>query len=80
MYIFNTLQEERQPTKRRVGKYPLTFREKSVGRMKDCPSVSALAKELGIDRSNLYEWVEISKSIAYAGIFQLKRSPLLRSG
>jgi len=24
--------------------------------MKDCPSVSALAKELGIDRSNLYEW------------------------
>ena len=27
-----------------------------VGRMKDCPSVSALAKELGIDRSNLYEW------------------------
>ena len=27
-----------------------------VERMKDCPSVSALAKELGIDRSNLYEW------------------------
>jgi transposase-like protein len=24
--------------------------------MKDCPSVSALAKELGIDRSNLYQW------------------------
>lgn len=24
--------------------------------MKDCPSVSALAKDLGIDRSNLYEW------------------------
>jgi transposase len=28
----------------------------AVGRIKDCPSVSALAKELGIDRSNLYEW------------------------
>jgi transposase-like protein len=28
----------------------------AVERMKDCPSVSALAKELGIDRSNLYEW------------------------
>ena len=28
----------------------------AVGRMKDCPSVSALAKELSIDRSNLYEW------------------------
>ena len=24
--------------------------------MKDGPSVSALARELGIDRSNLYEW------------------------
>ena len=28
----------------------------AVERMKDCPSVSALARELGIDRSNLYEW------------------------
>jgi transposase-like protein len=28
----------------------------AVERMNDCPSVSALAKELGIDRSNLYEW------------------------
>jgi transposase-like protein len=28
----------------------------AVERMKDCPSVSALAKELGIDRSNLYQW------------------------
>jgi len=28
----------------------------AVARMKDCPSVSALAKELDIDRSNLYEW------------------------
>jgi hypothetical protein len=27
----------------------------AVGRMKDCPSVFALAKELGIHRSNLYE-------------------------
>jgi len=28
----------------------------AVERMRDCPSVSALAKELGIDRSNLYQW------------------------
>jgi transposase-like protein len=42
--------------KRRVGKYPLSFRQMAVEQMKDCPSVSALAKELGIDRSNLYEW------------------------
>ena len=35
---------------------PLLFRRMAVERMRDCPSVSALAKELGIDRSNLYEW------------------------
>jgi transposase-like protein len=28
----------------------------AIERMKDCPSVSALAEELGIDRSNLYQW------------------------
>ena len=42
--------------KKRVGKYPLSFRQMAVERMKDCPSVSALAEELGIDRSNLYQW------------------------
>ena len=55
--MFTTLcREEVQLAKRRVGKYPLSFRQMAVERMKDCPSVSALAKELGIDRSNLYEW------------------------
>ena len=39
--------------KRLVGKYPLSFRQMAVERMKGCTSVSALAKELGIDRSNL---------------------------
>ena len=42
--------------KRRVGKYPLSFRQMAMERMKDCPSVSALAEELGVDRSNLYQW------------------------
>ncbi len=42
--------------KKRVGKYPLSFRQMAVERMKDCPSVSALAKVLGIDRSNMYQW------------------------
>ena len=42
--------------RKRVGKYPLSFRQMAVERMKDCPSVSALAKELGIDRSNMYQW------------------------
>ncbi len=42
--------------KKRISKYPLSFRQMTVERMKDCPSVSALAKELGIDRSNMYQW------------------------
>ena len=36
--------------KKRVGKYPLSFRQMAIERMKDCPSVSALAEELGIFR------------------------------
>ena len=43
--------------KKRVGKYPLSFRQMAIERMKDCPSVSALAEELGIDRSNLRRYV-----------------------
>ncbi|MGC1299582.1 MAG: transposase, partial [Alloacidobacterium sp.] len=50
--------------KRRVGKYPLSFRQMEVEQMKDCPSVSALAKELGIDRSNLYQW---QRQLEHAG-------------
>ena len=42
--------------KKRVGKYPLSFRQMTVERLKDYPSVSALAKELGLDRSNMYQW------------------------
>ena len=51
-------------TKRRVGKYPLSFRQMAVERMKDCPSVSALAEELSIDRSNLYQW---QRQLEHAG-------------
>ncbi len=50
--------------KRRVGKYPLSFRQMAMERMKDCPSVSALAEELGIDRSNLYQW---QRQLEHAG-------------
>ena len=42
--------------KRRVGKYPEAFRRMALERMKDCPSVTALAGELGIDRTVLYHW------------------------
>jgi len=51
-------------TKRRVGKYPLSFRQMAVERMKDCLSVSALAEELGIDPSNLYQW---QRQLEHAG-------------
>jgi hypothetical protein len=34
--------------KKRVGKYALSFRQMAMERMKGCPSVSALADELGV--------------------------------
>jgi len=42
--------------KRLLGKYPEAFRQKALGRMRNCSSVSALAKELGIARTVLYKW------------------------
>ena len=42
--------------KGRVGKYPEAFRRMALERMKDCPSVSALAEELGVHRTVLYHW------------------------
>ena len=42
--------------KRRVNKYPKAFRLMAVERMKTCDNVSALSKELGVDRSVLYHW------------------------
>ena len=50
--------------KRRVGKYPLSFRQMAMERMKDCPSVSALAEELGIHRTILYQW---QRQLEHAG-------------
>ncbi len=37
-------------------RYPLRFRERAVERMKAGENVSELARELGIDRTNLYGW------------------------
>jgi transposase len=42
--------------KKRVGKYPEPFRRMAMERMRDCPSVSALAEELGVHRTILYQW------------------------
>lgn len=42
--------------KRRVNKYPPAFRQMALERMRGCANVSALAKELGVDRTVLYHW------------------------
>lgn len=42
--------------KKRVGRHPRAFREKAVERMKGSANVTALAKELGIERCLLYKW------------------------
>jgi transposase-like protein len=46
--------------KRRVNKYPKAFRQMAVERMRSCENVSALAKELGVDRTVLYHWKDQS--------------------
>ena len=43
-------------TKKRVNKYPKAFRQMALERMRSCENVSALAKELGVDRTVLYHW------------------------
>jgi transposase len=48
--------KELQVAKRLFGKYPEAFRQKALGRMKNCTNVSELAKELGIARTVLYKW------------------------
>ena len=42
--------------KRRVGRYPNEFRRMCVERMKQCDDISALSRELDIDRRLLYRW------------------------
>lgn len=41
---------------RSVNKYPKAFRQMAVERMRTCDNVSALARELGVDRTVLYHW------------------------
>lgn len=42
--------------KRRVGRYPLAFRQRAVERMKSCNHIGALAEELGVHQRLLYRW------------------------
>ena len=41
---------------KRVNKYPKAFRQMALERMRGCENVSALAKQLGVDRTVLYHW------------------------
>jgi transposase-like protein len=44
--------------KKRVGRYPEEFRREVVERMKGCNNLTALAKELGVERKSMYLWRE----------------------
>lgn len=44
--------------KKRVGQYSLKFRRVVVERMKGCNNITALARELGVERKSLYLWRE----------------------
>lgn len=46
--------------KKRVGRYPEGFRQMAVERMRSCANVSALARELEIDRAMLYHWQRLA--------------------
>ena len=43
-------------TKSRLVKCPEEIRKMALERMKSCPNITALAKELGLSRSILYKW------------------------
>ena len=45
-------------TKKRVGKFPKSFRQMAVDRLTQCDNIVALAKELGISRRLMYTWRE----------------------
>ena len=44
--------------KKRVGRYTQEFRRIAVERMKGCNNITALAKELGLERKTMYLWRE----------------------
>ena len=52
--------------KKRVNKYPKVSRQMAVERMRNCDNVSALAQELGVDRTVLYHWRNLTPGEAGA--------------
>ena len=56
---------------KRVGKYPMAFRQMAVERMRHCGSVWALAQELGVDRTALYHWRRLQANAPFSTFFRL---------
>jgi transposase-like protein len=54
--VYTYKQEELKVAKNRLVKCPEEIRKIALERMKSCPSITALAKELGLSRSALYKW------------------------
>ena len=44
--------------RQRVGRHPIEYRRMVVERMKQCNNITALAKELGLERKLMYNWRE----------------------
>ena len=45
---------------KRVGRYPEAFPRMAVEQMRNCANLSALARELEIDRAMLYHWQRLA--------------------
>jgi ACT domain-containing protein len=54
--VYTYKQKELKVSKNRLVKCPEEIRKIALERMKSCPSITALAKELGLSRSALYKW------------------------
>jgi transposase-like protein len=50
--------KERQVGNKKVGRYPVEFRRMVVERMKQSNNLTALARELGVERKLMYVWRE----------------------
>ena len=44
--------------KRRMGRYPKTFKQMAVERLNQCENIVALSQELGVSRRLLFTWRE----------------------
>jgi len=49
--------------KKKVNKYPTAFRKMALERLKTCTNATALAKELGVHRTQLYKWRDLIEPI-----------------